>query len=279
VLCYRSDDISFWCERQTKGVANMSEAITVLHVRGQAPDVVEGALEAIFAGEERARVLRIEGTYSAVLARATAPEVEASYRYVILRPHAPSPWTPVLELGNRTEGLDVELSRRLDGAAVFTTFVYGDGLSGYRLARDGAEVDRYASDPTYFTETGGEDDKPLDAQTTGATGEGVAIERERGHPDRFGDLLPEGTSPEDFARVVLQPGWWEERAAAPGAASEGAGDEGGLDEQEEWVDEADRMRCIGLALELWGLTEYPFAQDPAEIPNTMAGPAIALAFA
>ena len=259
----------------------MSEAITVLHVRGQAPDVVEGALEAIFAGEERARVLRIEGTYSAVLARATAPELEASYRYVILRPHPPSPWMPILELGNRTEGLDVELSRRLDGAAVFTTFVYGDGLSGYRLARDGAEVDRYASDPTYFAEAGGEDDRPLEGRTTDATGEGVAVERQRGRPDRFADLLPEGTAPEDFARVVLRPGWWEERDAAtePATASQDARDGGGLDEQEEWVDEADRMRCIGLALELWGPTEYPFAQDPAEIPNALAGPAIALAFA
>jgi hypothetical protein len=57
----------------------MSETTTVLHVRGQTPDAVEAALEAIFAGEERARVLRVQGSYSAVLARATAPELETSY--------------------------------------------------------------------------------------------------------------------------------------------------------------------------------------------------------
>lgn len=250
----------------------MSETSTVLHVRGQAPDAVEGALDAIFAAEERARALRVEGSYSAVLARATAPELETSYSYVILRPHAPSQWTPVLELGNRTEGLDVELSRRLGGAPVFTTFVYGDGLSGYRLARDGAAVDRYASDPTYFTEAAAEDAEAAGGQVTAAEDESALIERERGHPERFADLLPEGTSPEDFARVVLRPGWWEEHdAGAPAAPDD-------TDEQEDWVDEADRMRCIGLALELWGPTEYPLAQDPEELTNAVAGPAIALAF-
>lgn len=253
----------------------MSETSTVLHVRGQTPDAVEGALEAIFAGEERARVLRVEGSYSAVLARAIAPELETSYSYVILRPRAPSQWTPILEVGNRTEGLDVELSRRLGGAPVFTTFVYGDGLSGYKLARDGEAVDRYASDPTYYTEAAAEDAEAAGGQDAAPEDERAVIERERGHPERFADLLPEGTSPEDFARVVLRPGWWEEHdAGAPPAAPDEAGDQ----EQEEWVDEADRMRCIGLALELWGPTEYPFAQDPEEITNAVAGPAIALAF-
>lgn len=249
----------------------MSETSTVLHVRGQAPDAVEGALEAIFAGEERARVLRVEGSYSAVLARATAPELETSYSYVILRPHVPSQWTPILELGNRTEGLDVELSRRLGGAPVFTTFVYGDGLSGYRLARDGAVVDRYASDPSYFTEAA-EDAEAASGPMGAAEDERAVIERERGHPERFADLLPEGTSPEEFARVVLRPGWWEEHDAGAAATRDDT------DEQEEWVDEADRMRCIGLALELWGPTDYPLAQDPEEISNAVAGPAIALAF-
>ncbi|HLJ80231.1 MAG TPA: hypothetical protein VKT52_02015, partial [Ktedonobacterales bacterium] len=127
----------------------MSTTMTVLHVQGQRPEAVEEALTAIFSREERPRALRIEGTYSAVLARATDPEIAASYRYLILRPHSSSSWTPVLELGNRTDGLDVELSRALDGAAVFTTYVFGDIVSGYRLARAGALVDRYASDPTY----------------------------------------------------------------------------------------------------------------------------------
>src|SRR5260221_416096 len=117
------------------------------------PEEVEHALAAVFAREERARALRLEGTYAAVLARAIDPELAASYAYVILRPHLAARWTPVLELGNRTEGLDVEISRLLGGCAVFTTFVYGDVVSGYRLARRGAEVDRYASDPTALHDT------------------------------------------------------------------------------------------------------------------------------
>jgi hypothetical protein len=44
------------------------------------------------------------------------------------------------------------------------------------------------------------------------------------------------------------------------------------------VDEVDRMRCIGLALELWGPSEYPFAQELEDIANKDAGPTIALAF-
>ena len=47
---------------------------------------------------------------------------------------------------------------------------------------------------------------------------------------------------------------------------------------DDLVDEADRMRCIGLAFELWGPDDYPFAADPEEVPNRVAGPAIALAF-
>lgn len=245
----------------------MSTTITVLHIQGHRPEAVEDALAAIFAREERPRALRIEGTYSAVLARATDPDLTAGYRYLILRPHASSTWTPLLELGNRTDGLDVELSRALDGAAVFTTFVYGDVVSGYRLARGGALVDHYASDPTYGAEETGEGDEA----------EAGAIEDERGHPERFADLLPAGTPPEDFARVVLLPGWWEahDEAAAISAATTEDAEDG---DEDELVDEADRMRCIGLALELWAPDEYPFAREPEDIPNAAAGPAIALAF-
>lgn len=116
----------------------MSTTTTVLHIQGCRPEAVEDALAAIFAREERPRALRLEGTYSAVLDRVSDPDLAAGYRYLILRPHSPATWTPLLELGNRTDGLDVELSRALDGAAVFTTFVYGDIVSGYRLARGGA---------------------------------------------------------------------------------------------------------------------------------------------
>lgn len=268
----------------------MSTSLTVLHVRGAAPEVVERALANVFASEERAQALRLEGTYSAVLRRVTDPDLAAGYRYLILRPHAGSPWTPVLELGNRTVGLDVELSKALDGAAVFTAFVYGDAVSGYRLVREGAEVDRYLSDPTYFLDlegshegTGpGERSEPLLA---------AVVEPERGHPERFADLLPPGTEPEDFWRVVLAPGWWEESSSlGPGGRPADAptnvrGDEeaeakaGATGDEEALVDEVDRMRCIGLALELWGPDDYPLAQEPEEIPDKVAGPAIVLAFA
>jgi hypothetical protein len=283
----------------------MSTSITVLHVQDQGPLEVEQAVEAIFAREERPRVLRIEGTYSAVLERVSDTKLAAGYRYLILRAHLESRWTPLLELGNRTEGLDVELSRTLGGSAVFTAFVYGDAVSGYRLARGGALVDRYASDPTYFGESeadqGNEDSKDEEMSElveTPETPETPEMLELAGHPERFADLLPPGTTAEDFVRVVLRPGWWEEHASAEGYAGDAgggnAGDtEGGRDagspmeqengerdgEREELVDEADRMRCIGLALELWGPADYPFAQDPEEIPNRIAGPAVALAFA
>ena len=245
----------------------MSTSITVLHIQGQRPEVVEDALTEIFSREERVRVLRIEGTFSAVLARATDPELEAGFRYLILRPHPSSSWTPVLELGNRTEGLDAELSQALGGCAVFTTFVYGDVVSGYRLARAGAEVDRYLSDPTAVA-----GDKDTDDVPPPAARELEDVEAVRGHPDRYADLLPSGTAPEDFVRVVLRPGWWEQHDAD---STRGGAD----DEEEDVVDETDRMRCIGLALELWMPEEYPFAQEPEDIPNKVAGPAIAVAFA
>jgi hypothetical protein len=244
--------------------------ITVLHVQGHDPSEVERALDDIFAGEERARMLRIEGTFSAVAGRALDPKLDVSYRYLICRPHPDTRWTPLLELGNRTVGLDVELSRRLQGCAVFTTFVYGDTLSGYRLARDGAEVDRYASDPVYLV-GGGEGIEGAGDDALVVEGN---IEAERGHPERFADLLPAGTSPEDFTQVVLRPGWWE--AHDTGAAQAMAPAD---EDDEEIVDETDRMRCIALALELWGPTEYPFSQEFEDIPNKLVGPAIALAFA
>ncbi len=246
----------------------MEYATTILHIQGATREAVEQVLSAIFADEERPCALRLEGTFSAVLARATDPDLDAAYRYLICRPHADSAWVLVLELGNRTEGLDVELSRALGGAAVFTTFAYDDGLSGYRLARAGALVDRYLSDPTYFAT----EDVPPDA-----------IEAQRGHPERFTDLLPAGTAPEDFARIVLRPGWWEEYDADQSGENGGtaAGVEGAAETEAEadLVDELDRMRCIALALELWGPTEYPFAGDLDELPNKSVGPAIALAFA
>ncbi|MEO7001210.1 MAG: hypothetical protein ABI068_05380 [Ktedonobacterales bacterium] len=281
---------------------DMSNATTIFHIQGQAPEAVEGALDAIFAREERPRALRLEGTYTAVLARALDPDLVAGYRYLILRAHPASAWTPLLELGNRTEGLDVALSAALNGCVVFTLFVYGDTISGYRVARNGAEVDRYLSDPTYFASEEDEEEHRL-------PGIG-AFEELRGRPERFAELLPAGTAPAAMAQVVLHPGWWEEHdAALPTSAERLAvvrgidstdhmndmtadttkaktssddaqdNDDGAQDDDDEdLVDETDRMRCIALALELWGPSEYPFTQELEDIPNTQAGPALALAF-
>lgn len=244
----------------------MSTVSTILHVYGHDADAVERALTNIFAAEDRMGVLRLEGTFSAVLERVTDPDLDAAYRYLICRPHDVSRWTPVLELGNRTEGLDVELSRMLDGAPVFSVFDYGETVSGYTLARGGVQVDRYISDPTWL-----EDDDE------GNVGNAPPpdLESLRGHPELFADLLPPDTAPEDFARVVLMPGWWEDYTASTGeqsAAEENAAEEG------EFVDERDRMRCIALALELWSPTEYPLTQDLDDIENRTVGPGIILAF-
>jgi hypothetical protein len=259
--------ISVTCRRI---IADMSTSITVLHIQGQRPEVVEDALTAIFAREDRPRVLRIEGTFSAVLRRATAPDLDAGFRYLVLRPHPSSSWTPVLELGNRTDGLDSELSKILGGCAVCTIFVYGDVVSGYRLVRGGTEVDRYLSDPTALANE--------EAGDAGESLEWQDLESVSGHPERFADLLPAGTAPEDFTQVVLRPGWWERRDGSLGSASGASGDEDDEDE-EDVVDEADRMRCIGLALALWAPDQYPFAQDPEDVADNVAGPAIAIAFA
>ncbi len=245
----------------------MSTATTIFHIQGQAPDAIEQALDAIFASEGRARAPRVEGTYSAVLERVASPELDAPYRYLLLRTR-PTGWTPLLELGLRAEGLDIELSRRLGGATVVAVFQYGEIVSGYRVVRQGAEVDRYLSDPTAFEEEAGE------IEETGAVAPALSteeIEATRGRPDRFADLLPAGTSPEDFTRVVLRPGWWEERDAGESSAADEAG-EGDL------VDEVDRARCIGLALELWATDSYPLTDDLENLPNLEAGPAVALAW-
>ncbi len=253
----------------------MSIATTIFHIQGRAPEAVERALEQVFEREERSRVLRVEGTYSAVLARAADPALEASYRYLILRPKADSGWTPLLELGNRTVGLDQELSRLLGGATVFTIFVYGEAVSGYRVTRDGAQIDSYLSDPTYFSAQSGEDadtDSPEVAGEAPDVGLITDPETERGHPERFADLMPAGTQPDDFARVVLRPGWWEEHES-------GGTPEASESEESDLVDEVDRMRCIALGLELWGPAEYPFTAELEDVPNKDAGPALALAFA
>ena len=269
----------------------MSIATTILHAQGQSPEAIERAFDAIFAREERAQVLRLEGSYSAVLARALDEHLAADARYLILHAHPSSDWTPIVELGSRIEGLDGALSKALGGCAIFTLYAYGDAVSGYWLTRQGIEVDRYASDPSYFDEDAGESDAVGEESQAERS---VQIEALRGRPERFVDLLPQGTLPEDFSRIVLQPGWWEERmtsqddpdliVAANDANARHIRGQFNVDDDIELdeidvVDETDRMRCIALALELWGPTDYPFTQELEDIPNKLLGPALLLAFA
>ena len=96
-----------------------------------------------------------------------------------------------------------------------------------------------------------------------------SVSASRGDPARFADLLPPDAPPEEFARVVLRPGWWEEHEPT-GAET--------TDEEDELVDETDRMRCIGLALELWGPSEYPFSGELEDGPDKGRSPAVAVAF-
>jgi hypothetical protein len=245
----------------------MTMATTALHLRERTPEQIEEALAAIFAREGRAQALRLQGTYLAVLGRLIDPAQEAPYRYLILPTPPGSPWTPLLELGNRADGLDRALSAELGGCAVFALFVYGEVVSGYRFVRDGVEQDSYLSDPDEFAamESSEGDDAP-------AAGD---VEAFRGDPARFADLLPPDAPPEEFARVVLRPGWWEDHKRENQDDHEASDEE--LDE--ELVDENDRMRCVGLALELWGANEYPFAGELEDGPDKGRSPAVALAFA
>lgn len=259
----------------------MSIATTIFHIANTDSQAIENALTAIFADEDRPQVLRLEGTYSAVLERVTDPDLTAAYRYLILRPKDTSRWTTLLELGNRTEGLETELSKRLNGAPVFALYTYGEDISGYRLARGDQEVDQYLSDPEYAESlrTSDEEAVPLTLATAGQA------DTLRGHPERFAELFPAGTTPEEFARVVLAPGYWETHGAVgtTGPSTDGTtgvnqgAEESG--EEEDVVDEVDRLRCIGLGLEFWRPESYPFAEELEDIPNAEAGPAIVLAFA
>lgn len=239
----------------------MSIATTILHIQDRTPDVIEAALNDMFARAERPPALRVEGSYSAVLARVDDPAFDAPLRYLLLRPHGAGKWAPLLELGSGVEELDVELSQALGGATIVTIYQYGEVVSGYRVVRNGAEVDRYMSDPTAFLG---------DAAEVATPAEVADLEEERGRPERFADLLPAETTPADFTRVVLAPGWWERHDAGASAADD--------DEDAEQVDELDRMRCIAIALELWSADEYPLTQDLEDVPNKVAGPATGLAW-
>jgi hypothetical protein len=254
----------------------MTIASVIFHIQNRSTEQVEAALDGVFAREERPQALRVEGSYTAVLARVDDAAPDAAYRYLLLRPHGAGAWTPLLELGSRTEGLDAELSRALDGATIVTVYQYGEVVSGYRVTRAGAEVDRYSSDPTAFD--GAQDDA---SDASDAEPAEADVEALRGRPERFADLLPAGTTAEDFARVVLAPGWWE--AHDEGASGDASGDARGdasdeASDEDELVDELDRMRCIALALELWSPDDYPLTQDLEDLPNKLVGPAIALAW-
>ena len=171
----------------------MTTATTVLHLRERTPAQIEEALAAIFAREGRAQTLRLQGTYSAVLGRLTDPALEAPYRYLILPTPSGYAWTPLLELGERADGLDRALSAELGGCAVFALFVYGEVVSGYRFTRDGVEQDRYLSDPDEFAAM--ESTESMEDDGAPATGDVATF---RGDPARFADLLPPSAPPEEF---------------------------------------------------------------------------------
>jgi hypothetical protein len=247
----------------------MTTATTMLHLHERTPEQIEEALAAIFAREGRTQTARLQGTYSAVLGRLTDPAQEAPYHYLLLPTPPGSSWTPLLELGERADGLDRALSESLGGCAVFALFVYGEVVSGYRFVRGGVEQDRYLSDPAEFAAM--ESPDSTDGDDTAAADD---VEAFRGDPARFADLLPPDAPPEEFARVVLRPGWWEDHERA-GEETETADE----DTDENLVDESDRIRCIGLALELWGAKEYPFADELEDGPDKGRSPAVALAFA
>lgn len=245
----------------------MTIASTIYHIQQRSDADIEAALDGLFAREERPQALRVEGSYSAVLARVNDPTFDAALRYLLLRPHGDGKWTPLLELGSGVDELDVELSKALAGATIVTVYQFGEVVSGYRVVRAGAEVDRYMSDPTAFLGVDERDDG------NGAGSAAPDVEEERGHPARFADLLPAGTAPEEFTRVVLSPGWWERHDAGATAAQFAESDE-----EEEMVDEIDRMRCIAIALELWAPDAYPLTEDLEDLSNKAIGPAIALAW-
>lgn len=251
----------------------MSIATTIFHIKDRAAEQVEAALTGVFAREERPLALRVEGSYNATLARLDS--TEAAYRYLLLRPHGAGAWTPLLELGSHTEGLDAELSQALDGATIFTVYQYGEVVSGYRVTRAGAELDRYCSDPTAFESAETPDDANEEENEDQRAGD---VEEQRGRPERFGELLPAGTTPADFTRVVLAPGWWEAHDAGEAPASAAPERDGESKDEEDLVDELDRMRCIALALELWSSDDYPLTQELEDLPNKLIGPAIALAW-
>lgn len=259
----------------------MTIATTIFHIQNRAAEQVEAALTGIFAREERPLALRVEGSYNATLTRLDA--TEAAYRYLLLRPHGAGAWTPLLELGSRTEGLDAELSQALEGATIFTVYQYGEVVSGYRVTRAGVELDRYCSDPTAFESAEASDDATADANEEASEGENAGdVEGQRGRPERFAELLPAGTTPADFTRVVLAPGWWEAHDAGETPASAAPERDGESDDESDdegdLVDELDRMRCIALALELWSPDDYPLTQELEDLPNKLIGPAIALAW-
>lgn len=251
----------------------MSIATTIFHIQDRTAEQVEAALTGVFAREERPLALRVEGSFNATLARLDS--TEAAYRYLLLRPHGAGAWTPLLELGSHTEGLDAELSQALDGATIFTVYQYGEVVSGYRVTRAGAELDRYCSDPTAFESAETPDDANEEENEDQRAGD---VEEQRGRPERFAELLPAGTTPADFTRVVLAPGWWEAHDAGEAPASAAPERDGESKDEEDLVDELDRMRCIALALELWSSDDYPLTQELEDLPNKLIGPAIALAW-
>ncbi len=141
--------------------------------------------------------------------------------------------------------------------------------------RVGIQVDRYISDPTWLDSDN--DDEGNAPASDSRPDPAPDLESLRGHPERFADLLPPDTAPEDFVRIVLTPGWWEDYSASTGIIGDARPPEESADDS-DIVDERDRMRCMALALEVWSPTEYPLTEDLDELENKTVGPGIILAF-
>jgi len=124
------------------------------------------------------------------------------------------------------------------------TFHLHDGdVLYYNLLNQGRDLDGYNSMPNYF------ETKPLSE---------LDIEGQRHDCAGFLELLPEGRNTGDLAEI-LNRGWW--------SAHDGKRlDEDGLQGEEDWTDEEDRLIQMGNLLQLHGEPAgFPYASWASEV--------------
>ncbi len=153
-------------------------------------------------------------------------------------------WLPIIEGSFAAPGtphlseVSQQLSAKL-GCFALCLVVHDDDVLFYNLDHGGRSLDGYNSNPQYFEEERLAPD---------------AVEEQRHQPEAFAPLLPQGVSLEQL-EAVLNRGWWN------------AHDNSGLDEDgvpiddDDFVDEGDRMQELGALLQLGGRgAEYPYAE-------------------